>query len=143
MTYDEFLNFLDEFEEIKSFAGKTKYANQYLQRIGSGSGRIVYDIDGTKVFKIAKNQKGVAQNEVEASIGHYAENEHILTKVFESANDDSWIIAEKAKKVNERRIKELTGIPSLSDLHMYLRNFDEQNRGGRKIFGLDQNIENE
>lgn len=143
MTYDEFLNFLDEFEEIKSFAGKINAANQNLQRIGSGSGRAVYDIDGTKVLKVAKNQKGVAQNEVEASIGHHDANEDILAKVFESANDDTWLVAEKAKKVGEKRIKELTGIPSLHDLHMYLRNFDERNRGGRGIFGLDQNIQNQ
>ncbi len=140
MTYDEFLNFLDSFEEIKSFAGKINAANQNLQRIGSGSGRAVYDIDGTKVLKVAKNQKGVAQNEVEASIGHYAENEHILTKVFESANDDTWLVAEKAKKVGEKRIKELTGIPSLSDLNMYLKNHDAESHGQRRIFGIDDEI---
>ena len=143
MTYENFLNFLDEFEEIKSFAGKIKYADQNLQRIGSGSGRVVYDIDGEKVFKIAKNTKGVAQNEAEESAARYKDYDDILTNVYESANDDSWIIAEKAKKVNEKRIKELTGILSLNDLHMYLRNFDSQNHGGRKIFGLDANIEDE
>ena len=140
MTYDEFLYFLDKLEEIKSYAGRINAANQTLQRIGSGSGRAVYDIDGTKVLKVAKNQKGVAQNEVEASIGHYAENEHILTKVFESANDDTWLIAEKAKKVGEKRIKELTGIPSLSDLNMYLKNHDEESHERRRMFGMDDEI---
>ena len=72
MTYEEFKqNFLPEFLKIKSFAGKMKFANQYLTRIGSGSGRIVYDIDGKKVLKLAKNPKGVAQNEMESNIGRY------------------------------------------------------------------------
>jgi hypothetical protein len=143
MTYDNFLNFLDEFEEIKSFNGKIKYADQNLQRIGSGTGRVVYDIDGEKIFKIAKNVKGIAQNEAEEDAARHKDYDDIITNIYESANDDSWLIVEKAKKVNEKRIKELTGIPSLNDLYMYFRNFSSENHGGRKIFGLDANIENE
>lgn len=140
MTYDEFLVFLDDFEEIGSFAGKIQAANQNLQRIGSGSGRAVYDIDGTKVLKVAKNQKGVAQNEVEASVANYSDTEHILTRVFESSDDDTWLVAEKAKKVSEKRIKELTGIPSLSVLHVYLVNSRREIRGGRRMFFVDDTI---
>ena len=111
MQYSEFINnFLTKFETIRSFAKRIEFANTYLNRIGSGSGRIVYDIDGTKVFKIAKNSKGIAQNEIESSIGRDYMAEHIVTEVFESADDNSWLIAEKGKKVNERRIKELTDI---------------------------------
>lgn len=140
MTYDEFLIFLDDFEEIKSFAGKIKSADQNLQRIGSGSGRIVYDIDGEKVLKLAKNTKGVAQNEAESGIGTYYDTQYIVTKVFEYAEDGTWLISEKAKKVNEKRIKELTGIPSLNDLYYYLRNFESQNKGGRAIFGQNPEV---
>ncbi len=111
MTYDEFLNFLDKFEEIKSFSGKIKAADQTLQRIGSGSGRVVYDIDGTKVLKVAKNQKGVAQNEVESGVGRDSYFDNIVTEVYES------------------------------DLHMFFRNYDSQKIGGRKIFGIDSDVE--
>jgi len=144
MSYNDFLqNFLKEFLNIKSFKGKIDYANQNLTRIGSGSGRIVYDIDGTKVFKLAKNTKGVAQNAEEASVNANGNNDFILTKIFEFADDDTWLIAEKAKKVTERRIKELTGIRSLNDLFYYLRNYKSQMNGGRKIFGQDSEIEEE
>lgn len=142
MTYAEFkTNFLPEFLNIKSFNGRIKYANQYLQRIGSGSGRIVYDIDGEKVLKLAKNPKGIAQNEVEAGAGYYNENHHILTKVIYSPDDDSWLIAEKAKRVNEARIKQLTGIPSLNDLRAFLKNVEEVSRGHKKIFHQDPKLE--
>ena len=142
MTYDEFKqNFLPEFLNIKSFAGRMKYANQNLQRIGSGTGRVVYDIDGEKVLKLAKNQKGIAQNETEAGAGYYRDTQHIVTEVFDSADDNSWLISEKAKKVNEKRIKELTEIPSLNDLYYFLRNFKDQNDGKRKPFGQDKEIE--
>ena len=140
MTYDDFLNFLDQYEELKSFRKKIDFAAQNLQRIGSGSGRIVYDIDGTKVFKVAKNAKGVAQNGAESDAGRYEDTNHITTKVFEYANDDSWIIAEKGKKVNEKRIIELTGIPSLNDLFYYVKNFVSSNNGRGNAFSLDKNI---
>ena len=142
MTYDEFKkNFLPEFLNIKSFNGKINYANQYLQRIGSGTGRIVYDIDGEKVLKLARNSKGVAQNETETGAGYYEENHGIVAIVFDSPEDDSWLIAEKAKKVNEARIKQLTSIPSLSDLFDFLRNYEETSRGRDKILPQDPEIE--
>ena len=138
MTYDNFLKLLDEFEELESFNKKMQFANQYFQRIGSGSGRIVYDIDGTKVFKLAKNSKGVAQNDAEINIGSYPDTHHIVTKIFESDNNGSWIIAEKAKKVNEARIKQLTGIPSLFELFMFLKNHENTIKGSRNIFGQNE-----
>lgn len=149
MTYAEFKqNFLGDFLNIKSFAGRMKYASQYLTRIGSGSGRIVYDIDGERVLKLAKNPKGVAQNEAEANAGRYDDTHSIVTKVFEEADDSTWLISEKGKKVTERRIKELTGIPNLNDVYHYLRNFHDANNGRRTNFKLDDNtyeilIENE
>ena len=142
MTYAEFKEgFLPEFLNIKSFAGKIKYANERLPRIGSGSGRIVYDIDGEKVLKLAKNAKGVAQNEAEAGAGYYRDTQHIVTEIFDGAQDDTWLIVEKGKKVGEKRIKELTGIPSLFALNTFLRNTHEQNNGRRKIYGQDKEIE--
>ena len=141
MTYEEFKqNFLGDFLNIKSFAGRMKYAGENLTRIGSGSGRVVYDIDGERVLKLAKNPKGVAQNEAEAGAGRYEDTHSIVTKVFEEADDNTWLISEKGKKVTERRIKELTGIPSLNDLYMYLRNFTSSNNGRGNVFGQDRQI---
>jgi tRNA nucleotidyltransferase/poly(A) polymerase len=141
MTYTEFKeNFLPELSKIKSFNGKIKYAKEHLTQIGSGSGRIVYDIDGEKVLKLAKNPKGIAQNEAEAGAGYYRDTHHIVAVVFDSADDDNWLIAEKAKKVNEKRIVQLTGIPSLNDLFYYLKNFDSQNHGRGILYRQDPNI---
>ena len=142
MTYEEFLeNFMGSFLKIETFKGKQDFANQNLNRIGSGSGRIVYDIDGTKVFKLAKNPKGIAQNEVESNIGKYEDVSDIVTEVFKSDYDDSWLIAEEAKKVTDKRIRELTGIPSLNELYYYLRNNEIQNQGYKyMIFHQDPNM---
>lgn len=141
MTYDEFKqNFLPDFLNITSFAGKIRYANEHLVRIGSGTGRIVYDIDGERVLKLGKNAKGIAQNEAEADTGFYDDTKHIVTQVFDSANNDEWLISEKGKKVTKKRIEELTGIPSLNDLYYYLRNFKSQNNGRGKIYNQSEEI---
>lgn len=142
MTYEEFKqNFLPEFLNINSYAGRMAYATQHLPKIGVGSGRIVFDIDGEKVLKLAKNQKGVAQNETESGAGYYRDTQHIVTEIFESADNNTWLISEKAKKVNEKRIKELTGIPSLNDLFYFLRNYEEQSKGKREIFPQEPEME--
>jgi tRNA nucleotidyltransferase/poly(A) polymerase/GNAT superfamily N-acetyltransferase len=141
MTYAEFKqNFLPQFLNIKTFSGKMEYAKQNLQRIGSGTGRIVYDIDGQKVLKLAKNTKGIAQNAEESSIGRDYYVANIVTEVFEAADDDSWLIAEKAKKVNENRIKQLTGIPSLTELYYYLSQFKEENKGRRSWYSVSVEV---
>ena len=128
MTYDDFLNFLEEFEKIPSFAGRIRATDQVLSRIGSGSGRIVYDIDGKYVFKIAKTAKGQAQNNAEVDAAAHPFNDDIIAKVYEydTTNRGNWLIAEKAKPVTEQRIQELTGIPNLYSLDLYLREFESQ-----------------
>jgi tRNA nucleotidyltransferase/poly(A) polymerase len=136
MTYDEFKSFIPQFEAIRSFAGRIEAARQYLGKpIGSGSGRMVFSIDDDKVLKLAKNAKGIAQNETEANTGYYHDTQHIVTKVIDSPDDNTWLISEKGKKVNEKRIIQLTGIPSLYDLHSYLRNFVSSNNGRGNTFG--------
>lgn len=137
----DYKNFIEELNSINSFRGKIDYANQHFTRIGSGSGRIVYDLDGVNVLKLALNSKGIGQNEVEAGIGYYPDVQHIVTKVIDSADNDSWIIAEKAKKVNERRIKELTGIPSLNDLFIFLKNYESNKlNGGRNSYRQSEEL---
>nr|MDA3780825.1 hypothetical protein [Bacteroidales bacterium] len=141
MTYEEFKHsFLPEFLNIRSYAGRIRFANQNLNRIGSGTGRIVYDIDGEKALKLAKNAKGVAQNETEEGSSDYY-SQSIVAEVFDYDDSYTWLISELAKKINEKRIKELTEIPSLNDLYYFLRNFKDQNNGRRKIFGQDKELE--
>ena len=41
------------FKSLPSFAARVRYCNEKLQRISSGSARIVYKIDDEKVLKLA------------------------------------------------------------------------------------------
>jgi hypothetical protein len=141
MTYDEFKqNFLPEFLKINSYAGRIRYANQNLERIGGGTGRIVYNIDDEKVLKLAKNARGVAQNEAEENSSDYYSNS-IVAEVFDYDENYIWLISEQAKKVTEKRIKEVTGIPSLHDLFIFLSNTKDKNNGKEESLNQSKEME--
>lgn len=84
----------EELNSLSSFAKKIAYCKQHLGRhIGNGSSRVVFQIDDEKVLKLAKNKKGLAQNEYE--YGHYyACDDDVLPRCYECADDYSWIVAE-------------------------------------------------
>ena len=77
MAYPVSFN-MDEFKMLKTFAARIKYCQARLQRISSGSSRIVYKIDNEKVLKLAKNRKGIAQNEAEG--GDYYKSKQVNYK---------------------------------------------------------------
>ena len=102
---------LDEFERIRSFAGKARYCEMYLQRIASGTGRIVYKVDDNKALKLAKNQKGIEQNRVEAGDAYRNRAYDIFAGIYEAADDYSWIEMQLARKATPADFKKFTGYP--------------------------------
>lgn len=82
---------LEELNSLQSFNARFKYCTQHLgKHIGKGSSRATFQIDDEKVLKLAWNQKGVAQNtEEERAYGG-----DIFPQVFQSADDDTWLISE-------------------------------------------------
>jgi len=121
MDYNKLIEILnsDEFNKL-SYSKKVIYIREHLTLLGSGSGRTVFDIDGTKVLKLAKNIKGVAQNEVEYQLANSYYKPSIINNIYDGSDDFIWVTSEKAKKVSEKRICILTGIPSLWDLRTYI-----------------------
>lgn len=101
---------LDTFYNMKSFSAKIKYANSKLKRIGSGSSRIVYAIDDKKVLKLAKNEKGIAQNEIEADYLLQDWYGDIIAKVFEKDDRYRWLISERCKKITQNEFKQYFGV---------------------------------
>lgn len=108
MAYPTNFN-LNEFSQISTFIGRKKYCDERLQKIGAGSSRIVYRVDDEKVLKIAKNKKGLAQNEHEADWGR--NNYEIFAKIYEAdTNNYTWIEMELATKAKPTDFKRLVGI---------------------------------
>jgi predicted nucleotidyltransferase len=100
---------LQALNSIKSFAGKLKYCKQMLgPSFGSGSSRIIFEIDDEKVLKLAKNKKGLAQNEFEDDTSRYGD---VVVKVFECADDYSWLVEENCVPAKEKDFEQIIGLP--------------------------------
>ena len=95
--------------------------------IGSGTGRQVYDLKNGYVAKVAKNRKGVAQNEAEYQIS-LQDKSGLFAPVIQASADLHVIIMEKAEQLwtlsgvwryyNVRNNKELYQIPKIKNAMM-------------------------
>ncbi len=100
---------LQTLNSIKSFVGKLKYCKQMLgPTFGSGSSRVIFEIDDNKVLKLAKNQKGLAQNEFEEETSR---NSSAVVEVFDCADDYSWLVEENCVPAKEKDFEQIIGIP--------------------------------
>ncbi len=101
---------MDYFKSLKSFNQRIKYCEENLKRISSGSARIVYYIDDKKCLKLAKNKKGLAQNEVESDYSGDSFIGNIFAEVFDVDDKFLWIEMQLAKKVTKPIFKSITGL---------------------------------
>lgn len=123
---------IEDFKKLKSFNQRIQYCEQHLQRISSGSSRIVYKIDDEKVLKLAKNKKGLAQNESEIDYGTEYYLEGIVAKIFEYDENWLWVEMELARKITESEFKRISGF-NFNDFAAAINNYHygrENFRGG-------------
>ena len=109
MAYPASFNF-DVFRQLRTFAERVRYCEQHLKRLSSGSSRIVYLVDDEKVLKLAKNKKGVAQNEVEIRLGtepYYT----CFADVYEYDESGLWVEMEYCQKAKKSDFKSIYGVP--------------------------------
>jgi len=93
-----------------SYAAKMRYANSVFKKLKAGSSRIVYDYSPDLVLKMAKNEKGLAQNRVESDNFLQTNYKDLVANVIDSDPNDIWILSEKATKIAPSRFRSLTGI---------------------------------
>lgn len=129
---------MDAFKALRSFKERVDYCETHLKRISSGSGRIAYMVDNTKVLKLAKNKKGVGQCEVESNWGNDSYF-GILAHTFDSHPDGLWIEMELARKVTKGDFKRLEGI-WFDALQIHLSNWNARMKGQRPIYGEDEKL---
>ena len=81
------------FNNIKENINKGNYP-----RLGSGSGRVVFDLKNGYVIKAARNKRGIAQNKAECAI---AKNDHssMFAKIIDVSEDYHFVIMEKADRI--------------------------------------------
>lgn len=122
---------LQTLDSIKSFNGRLKYCKQMLgPSFGSGSSRIIFEIDDNKVLKLAKNQKGVAQNEFEEETSRYGS---MVVKVFECGNDYTWLVEENCIPAKEKDFEMMLGIPFETYCDLIRFYYNRYCRNGKQV----------
>ena len=99
----------------QTFKDRLQYALERAKKIGTGSSRVAFMIEYSgrpTVLKVAKNRKGVAQNEAEVGIltdGYLGRLDIVIPLIDYDRKNPSplWIQTELAKKVNAKRLAEL------------------------------------
>lgn len=101
---------LQKLSSITSFNQRLAYCRQHLgSAIGNGSSRVVFQLDDQKCLKLAKNQKGIAQNEHEAE--WYKQSLDCFPKIFDYDNtNDSWIVCEYVLPAKPSDFKHCLGL---------------------------------
>jgi len=111
------------FNERIPFTQRVKYAKERATQIGTGSSRIAFVIKYNgrdTVLKVAKNKKGIAQNEYESSMleDYLLSDYKILIPLIdydEENNSPTWIHTELATKAKQSDFKRKYG-HSLDDI---------------------------
>lgn len=137
-AYPESFN-METFKSLRNHAERNRYAAEHLQKIAAGSSRVVYKIDDEKVLKLAKNNKGIAQNGTEISWGNDSYFGDILAKTFDYDDNDLWVEMELARKINKYEFKRLTGF-NIEDVNTYLRIFEAENNGRTAWWSIDPEL---
>lgn len=82
-----------DFDHISQNISKHKY-----RLIGSGSGRLVFDLDNGYVVKAAKNRKGIAQNKAEYKIASMKGSD-LFAEITGISEDSYYLVMEKAERI--------------------------------------------
>jgi hypothetical protein len=123
---------VEELKKISSYAGKQKYVAQHLEKLGAGSARVVYKIDDTHVLKLAKNAKGIAQNEVEGDWSMHKHYPEFVPELIEVDDDYLWIIKERINKITKGEFAKLSGY-KYEDFSTMLRKFVNDRTSNKKF----------
>lgn len=108
----------------KSFKPIIDYALERATKIGTGTSRIAFEVEyegRPTILKIARNKKGLAQNEVESKMlsdGYIEKMELTIPLIdYDTTNiQPLWIHTEKADKVTEKKLCKLLHCDNLFQL---------------------------
>jgi len=110
-----------------SFASRIRYAVERAQKVGTGSSRVAFEIEyegRPTVLKVAKNKKGIAQNDYESSMldDYYFTGLGINIPMIdydEENESPTWIHMEKAAKMKPNQFKQFfSGLTPDEALHV-------------------------
>ena len=98
---------LKNLEKLDSHNARKKYAEKNLKHLSSGSARIVYSTSDDTIIKLAKNDKGLAQNKAESNPKMKSK---FLNKTLKHAKNHSWVEVNYLDKITVKDFLKMTGI---------------------------------
>jgi len=98
---------LENLKKLKTYAAREKYAEKNLKHLSSGSSRLVYLTPNDTILKLAKNDRGIAQNKVESNPKMKSK---YLNRILDKASNNAWIETCFLKKITAKQFKKMTEI---------------------------------
>lgn len=105
---DNLKTVLSNLEKLETYAARKKYAEANLKHLSSGSSRIVYLTPSKTIVKLAKNDKGIAQNQAEANPKMKSK---YINPIISCAKNHSWCETHYLEKITEKEFEKMTGLP--------------------------------
>jgi hypothetical protein len=100
-------NVLKEIEKADTYKEKIKLAEKNFKHVSSGSSRIVYKTKDNTIIKLAKNDKGIAQNKAESNPEMKSK---YLNKILKHADNYSWLETCYLDKIIEQDFEDMTKV---------------------------------
>ena len=129
---------LQELDSITTFKGRLEYCRRMLGKsIGSGSARICFNIGNGHILKLAKDRKGLAQNEFEEDTSRMSS---AVVEVYDVAGNYTWIVEELCQPATEDDFEYILGIPFITfcDLVRYQYNVYGRSSQELKLFSINK-----
>lgn len=98
---------LSNIEGLETYNARKNYAERNLKHLSSGSSRIVYLTPEKTIIKLAKNDKGIAQNEAESNPKMKSK---YLNQIISSAKNGAWLETYYLDKITEKEFEKMTGL---------------------------------
>lgn len=98
---------LKNIENLETYHARKKYAEKNLKHLSSGSSRIVYLTPEKTIIKLAKNDKGIAQNKAESNPDMKSK---YLNKIIKHADNFSWLETHYLDKITTKEFEKMTGL---------------------------------
>lgn len=122
----------DTLKQIPSFRGRLQYCIKTLGfRCGSGSSRTCFQLDDNRILKLALNNKGIAQNELEGRMDYNLDSLGVRPTIFDETDyDNNWfIVCEYVLPARVADFKRLLGI-SWKEFCDFIRTCGIEKEGG-------------
>jgi hypothetical protein len=102
---------MKEFKSLPNESIMQAYAMNYLEPLGQGSSRIAFVLSSKKVLKIARNEKGIAQNKAEVEVYTEPATADVAAGIYDADNEGKWVISDLVKPITSmNEFKSLTGV---------------------------------